>query len=111
MVAVNWLSGGVWLLGGVCILGLGYLIAFRGRADLHADFDETRDVDADVIGRRVGVVALFMGVVTVVHGLREIAFGFDPAALGLLLVVLLFCSYLTKLLARGWTPQQGFPER
>ncbi len=109
MVEVHWLSGGVWVLGGLAILGLGYLIAVRGRADLHADFDESGDADPVVVGRRVGAVALFMGLVTLAHGLREIAFGFEPAALGLLLVVLLVSSYLTKLLARGWTPQQGWP--
>ncbi|WP_290817639.1 hypothetical protein [Halovivax sp.] len=104
MVEVHWLSGGVWALGGLCMLGLGYLIAFRGRADLHSDFEESRDVDAALVSRRVGAVALFMGAVTLAHGVREMLFGFEPGLLGLLLVVLLVCSWLTKLFARGWTP-------
>jgi len=108
MVEVHWISGGVWVLGGLAMCGLGYLIAFRGRADLHSDFDPERDVDAETVGIRVGVVALFMGTATMLHGLREMRDGFEPGALGILLVVLLVCTYLTKLLARGWTPSDRF---
>ncbi|WP_247731500.1 hypothetical protein [Halovivax limisalsi] len=108
MVAVHWLSGAVWVLGGLAMGGLGYLIAVRGRVDLHSDFDEAADIDRDAAGRRVGTVALLMGVVTAAYGLREMLFGFDATLLGGLLVVLLALSYLTKLLARGWTPSDGY---
>ncbi|ELZ13850.1 hypothetical protein C479_03356 [Halovivax asiaticus JCM 14624] len=107
MVEVHWLSGGVWALGGVCMLGLGYLIAFRDRVDLHADFDESGAVDRTVAGRRVGAVALLMGSVTLGYGLREMIVGFDPTALGVLLVLLLVGSWFTRLFAKGWSPAQS----
>ena len=102
MVEVHWLSGGVWLLGGLAMCYLGYLIRFEKRVDLHSDYRE--GADDDRVAAWVGGIAIVMGVVTGAHGLREILFGFDPRALGVLLVVLLVLSYLTKLLARGWTP-------
>lgn len=106
MVEVHWLSGGVWALGGACMLGLGYLIAFRDRVDLHADFDESSTVDRDVAGRRVGAIALLMGGVTLGYGLREMIVGFDPTALGPVLAILLIGSWFTRLFARGWSPTQ-----
>ena len=102
MVEVNHLSGLVWVLGGLAMGYLGFLIGVRGRADLHVDFDGTADPER--VSRWVGSIAVLMGVVTAAHGLREMLFGFDPAALTVLLVVLLVLSYLTKLIARGWSP-------
>lgn len=102
MVEVHHVSGGVWVLGGLCMLGLGYLIAFRGRADLHADYDES--ADPAFVSRWVGTIALLMGVLTTGHGLREMVYGWNPSALGVLLVVLLVLVSLTKLIARGWKP-------
>ena len=103
MVEVHYVSGAVWVLCGLAILGLGFLIAFRGRADLHSDYRES--VDPAYVSRWAGAIAFLMGIVTVAFGVREMVFGWDPAALGALLVILLVLSYLTKLIARGWTPR------
>lgn len=99
MVDPNLISGAVWLLCGVAILGLGYLIAFRGRADLHANYDES--VDPAYVSRWAGGTALLMGLVVVAYAIREMIYGFQPIALGGLLVALLVLSYLSKLFARG----------
>ena len=100
MVEANHISGAVWLLCGVAILFLGYLIAVRGRADLHADYDES--VDPAYVSRWAGGTALLMGTIVVVYAGRELLYGFRPVALGGLVVALLVLSYLTKLFARGF---------
>ncbi|ELY43364.1 hypothetical protein [Natronorubrum sulfidifaciens] len=99
MVDANIISGTVWLLCGLAILYLGYLIAIRGRADLHANYDES--VDPAYVSRWAGGTALFMGLLVVAYAIREMIYGFQPYALGGLLVALLVLSYLTKLFARG----------
>lgn len=99
MVDPNVISGTVWLLCGVAILYLGYLIGIRGRADLHAAYDES--VDPAYVSRWAGGTALLMGLLVVAYGIRELLYGFQPYALGGLVVTLLVLSYLTKLFARG----------
>lgn len=99
MVDPNLVSGAVWLLCGIAILGLGYLIGVRGRADLHADYDES--VDPAYVSRWVGGTAILMGLLVVAYAIREMIYGFQPFALGGLVVTLLVLSYLTKLFARG----------
>ena len=99
MVEPNVVSGSVWLLCGLLILGLGYLIAVRGRADLHANYDES--VDPAYVSRWAGGTALLMGLLVVAYAIREIRYGFDPLALGGLIVALLVLSYLSRLFARG----------
>ena len=99
MVDANIISGTVWLLCGFAILYLGYVIAIRGRADLHANYDES--VDPAYVSRWAGGTALLMGVLVVAYAVREMIYGFHPFALGGLLVSLLVLSYLTKLFARG----------
>ena len=99
MVEPHHISGTVWLVCGLVILGLGYLIAIRGRADLHANYDES--VDPAYVSRWAGGTALLMGALVVGYAIRELRYGFDPAALAALLVALLLLSYLSKLFARG----------
>ncbi|MXV62365.1 hypothetical protein GS429_09880 [Natronorubrum sp. JWXQ-INN-674] len=99
MVDANLISGTVWLLCGIAILYLGYVIAIRGRADLHANYDES--VDPAYVSRWAGGTALFMGLLVIGYAIREMIYGFQPLALGGLLVSLLVLSYLTKLFARG----------
>ncbi|QRV15599.1 hypothetical protein [Haloterrigena salifodinae] len=103
MVDANHVSGAVWLLCGLAILFLGYLIAARGRADLHSDYDES--VDPAYASRWVGATALLMGLLVVAYSIRELLYGFHPYALGGLLVALLGLSYLSKLFARGFGAQ------
>ena len=92
-------SGTVWLLCGLTITYLAYLIAIQGRVDLHQHYDES--VDPQFAARWAGGSALFMGLFTIGYGLREIRYGFDPLALGVLITVLVVCSYLSGLFARG----------
>ncbi|WP_306057135.1 hypothetical protein [Natronococcus wangiae] len=100
MVDYNLISGGVWLLCGLAICYLGYLIAFRGRVDLHSNYDES--VDPAYVSRWAGGTALLMGALVLVYAVRELVFGFEPSALGGLVVALLVLSYLSKLFARGF---------
>ncbi|ADB60333.1 hypothetical protein Htur_1445 [Haloterrigena turkmenica DSM 5511] len=100
MVEPNHVSGVVWLCCGVAILFLGYLIAVRGRADLHADYDES--VEPAYVSRWAGGTALLMGTLVVAYAIRELLYGFEPVALSALIVALLALSYLTKLFARGF---------
>ncbi|NUB91711.1 hypothetical protein HTZ84_09085 [Haloterrigena sp. SYSU A558-1] len=100
MVDANHVSGAVWLLCGLAILFLGYLIAVRGRADLHANYDES--VDPAYASRWAGGTALVMGLLVVAYAIRELLYGFHPYALGGLLVALLGLSYLSKLFAGGF---------
>ena len=100
MVDANHVSGSVWLLCGLAILFLGYLIAVRGRADLHADYDES--VDPAYVSRWAGGTALLMGLLVVAYAIRELLYGFRPLAFGGLIAALLALSYLTKLFARGY---------
>lgn len=100
MVDPNLVSGIVWLICGVLILYLGSLIAFRGRADLHANYDET--VDPAYVSRRAGGTALLMGILVVGYAVREMLYGFDFYALAALVAALLGLSYLSRLFARGW---------
>ena len=99
MVDYHLISGGVWLLCGLAICYLGYLIAFRGRADLHSNYDES--VDPAYVSRWAGGTALLMGLLVVGHAIREMIYGFQPYALGALVVTLLVLSYVSKLFARG----------
>ena len=100
MVDPHVISGAVWVFCGLLILGLGSLIAFRGRVDLHANYDES--VDPAYVARWAGGTALLMGVLVVAYGVREIRFGFHPYALGGLIVALLALSYVSKLFAGGF---------
>lgn len=106
MVDPNYISGVVWLSCGLLILYLGYYqIGIRGRADLHANYDE--DVDPAYVSRWVGRTTLVMGLLVVGYAVREVLYGFHPYALGALIVALLVLSYVTKLVARGF----GAPNR
>ena len=100
MVDANLVLGVFWVLCGLVILVPAYLIAFRGRADLHVHYDE--DVDPDYVSRRAGATALLMGVLVVGYGLHQALYGFYPVAFGGLLVALLVLSQLTKRFAQGW---------
>lgn len=105
MVDYNLISGFVWLICGLVILYLGYLIAVRGRVELHSAYDES--VDPAYASRWAGGTALLMGVLVVFYGARELMYGFHPYALGGLVVSLLILSYVSKLFARGY----GSPDR
>ena len=105
MVEVHYLSGSVWVLGGIAMCGLGYLIGVRGRIELHSDYAER--ANREFASRWVGVIAICMGLASLLQGVREMLFGWDPFYIGALLVFLLVCSWLTKLIARGWTPRDG----
>ena len=100
MIDYNLMGGLVWLLCGGVILYLGYLIAVRGRADLHSAYEES--VDPAYASRWAGGTALLMGVLVVVYAIREMIYGFQPYALGGLVVALLVLSYVSKLFARGY---------
>ncbi|ELY70403.1 hypothetical protein [Natrinema versiforme] len=100
MVDPNLVSGFVWVLCGLAILGLGSLIAFRGRVDLHANYDES--VDPAYVSRWAGGTALLMGVLVVAYGIREMRAGFDPRFLAGLIVALLVLRYLSNLFAGGF---------
>ncbi|EMA44652.1 hypothetical protein [Halobiforma nitratireducens] len=102
MVDPNYVSGAVWFLCGLAILYLGYLIAIRGRADLHANYDEDSGVDPEYVSRWAGGTALLMGLLVIGYAVREVIYGFQPYALGALVVTLLVLSYVTKLFARGY---------
>ncbi|WP_222919574.1 hypothetical protein [Natrinema sp. SYSU A 869] len=100
MVDPNLVSGSVWVLCGLAILGLGSLITFRGRVELHANYDES--VDPAHVSRWAGGTALLMGVLVVAYGVREIRYGFQPRLLAGLVVALLILSHLSKLFAGGF---------
>ncbi|AFZ73929.1 hypothetical protein [Natronobacterium gregoryi] len=102
MVDPNYVSGAVWFLCGLAILYLGYLIGVRGRADLHSNYDEESSVDPAYVSRWAGGTAILMGLLVVVYAIREAIYGFQPYALGALVVTLLLLSYVTKLFARGY---------
>ncbi|MFP8953977.1 hypothetical protein ACLI4Z_13570 [Natrialbaceae archaeon A-arb3/5] len=99
MVEPTYISGAVWFVCGVVILYLGYVIGVRGRADLHAEYDES--VDPAYVSRWVGLTASVMGLLVIGYAVREVVYGFQPYALGALIVALLVLSYVTKLFARG----------
>ncbi|RQG91938.1 hypothetical protein [Natrarchaeobius chitinivorans] len=99
MVEIHYVSGSVWLLCGLAILYLGYLITFRGRADLHGSYDES--VDPAYVSRWAGGTALLMGMLVVAYAVHEFRYGFRPFLLGALVVTLLVLSYVSKLFARG----------
>jgi len=100
MVEPNLVSGAVWVVCGLAIFGLGSLIAFRGRVDLHANYDES--VDPAHVARWAGGTALLMGILVVAYGVREMRYGFQPSLLAGLVVALLVLSYLSKLFAGGF---------
>ncbi|SEV99860.1 hypothetical protein [Natrinema salifodinae] len=100
MVDPNLISGAVWIVCGLAILGLASLIAFRGRVDLHANYDES--VDPAYAARWAGGTALVMGLLVVAYGIRELRHGFQPQLLAGLVVALLVLSYLSKLFAGGF---------
>ncbi|WP_246999343.1 hypothetical protein [Halosolutus gelatinilyticus] len=101
MVAFNLVSGAVWLACGLVICYLAYLIGVRGRVDLHASYDADESVDPAYVARRAGGTAMLMGLLTIAYAVREMVYGFRPAALGALIVALLALSYVSKLFARG----------
>lgn len=105
MVDYNLISGLVWLICGLVILYLGYLIAVRGRVELHSAYEES--VDSAYASRWAGGTAVVMGLLVVLYGTRELVYGFHPYALGGLVVSLLILSYVSKLFARGY----GSPDR
>ena len=100
MVDVNVLVGGFWVLLGIVVLAPAYLIAARGRADLHVHYDE--DVDPEYVSRRAGTTALLMGVAMIGYGVHQVVYGYSFAAFAVLLLVLLVLSSLTKRFAQGW---------
>ncbi|SEQ50295.1 hypothetical protein [Natrinema salaciae] len=100
MVDPNLVSGAVWVACGLAILSLGSLIAFRGRVDLHANYDES--VDPAYVSRWAGGTALLMGLLVVAYGVREMRDGFQPRLLAGLIVALLVLRYLSKLFAGGF---------
>lgn len=93
------ISGTVWLLCGLAICYLGYLIAVRGRVELHSNYEET--VDERYAAAGAGGTAILMGILVIGYALREMVFGFDPFVLGGLIVALVVLSYVSKLFARG----------
>ena len=100
MADVNLVFGIFWLVCGLVILIPAYLIAFRGRADLHVHYDDS--VDPAYVSRRGGTTALLMGILVVAYGLHQLVFGYNPLLFGGLLVALLVLSQLTKRFAQGW---------
>lgn len=100
MVDPNLISGAVWVFCGLVILFLGSLIAFRGRVDLHSNYDES--VDPSYVSRWAGGTALLMGVLVVAYGVREMRYGFEPRLLAGLIVSLLVLQYVSKLFAGGF---------
>lgn len=103
MIDYNLISGLVWLACGAAILYLGYLIAVRGRVDLHSAYEES--VDPAYASRWAGGTAVLMGALVVLYGLRELVYGFHPYALGGLVGCLLVLSHVSKLFARGYGPR------
>lgn len=100
MVDPTYISAVVWVCCGLAILYLGgYQIGVRGRADLHANYDES--VDPAYVSRWVGLTTLVMGLLIIGYAIRELVYGFDGYALGALVGALLVLSYVTKLFARG----------
>ena len=99
------ISGGVWLVGGLAICYLAYLIAVRGRVELHQSYDES--VDPRFAARGAGGTALIMGVLVTAYGIREILFGFSIAAFWGLMVALLVLIVLSKLFANGFRGRVG----
>ena len=100
MVDPNYVSGAVWFCCGLLICYLGfYKIGVQGRADLHANYDDT--VDRAYVSRWVGRTSLLMGLLVIGYAIREVLYGFHPYALGGLIVALLALSYVTKLIAGG----------
>ncbi|WP_049928235.1 hypothetical protein [Halopiger goleimassiliensis] len=100
MVDVNVLVGGFWILLGFVVLVPAYLIAARGRADLHVHYDE--DVDPAYVSRRAGATALLMGFAMVGYGAHQTFYGYSFGALAALLTLLLVLSTLTRRFAQGW---------
>ncbi|WP_254767598.1 hypothetical protein [Salinilacihabitans rarus] len=105
MAGLELVSGAVWLACGLAIWYLGYLIAVRGRVDLHANYDES--VEPAYAARWAGGTALLMGTLVVAYAVREALFGWNATALTGLLVALLVGSYLSTLFARGWPAGRG----
>lgn len=99
MVDYNLISGAVWLVCGLFICYLAFLIGVRGRAELHSHYDES--VDPAYVSRWAGGTAMLMGLLTIAYAIREMIVGFQPYALGGLVVTLLVLSYVSKLFARG----------
>ncbi|PCR92691.1 hypothetical protein [Natrinema ejinorense] len=100
MVDPNLVSGAVWVVCGFAIVGLGWLIAVRGRVELHANYDES--VDPTYAARWAGGTGLLMGVLVVAYGVREMRYGFESRLLAGLIVALLVLSYVSKLFAGGF---------
>ncbi|WP_255169713.1 hypothetical protein [Natrononativus amylolyticus] len=109
MVDYSLVSGGVWLVCGLAICYLGYLIAIRGRVDLHSNYDES--VDDRYVARWAGGTALLMGGIVIAYAVREMLFGWHPTALGALIVTLFVLAYLSKLFARGWPVHSSFRQK
>ena len=100
MVDFHVIMGVFWIICGLVILIPGYLIAFRGRADLHFHYDDS--VDPEYVSRRVGATALVMGGLTIAYGVHQLYFGYYPMAFAGLILSLLALSSLTKRFAQGW---------
>ena len=100
MADANVLLGLFWIVLGVIILAPAFLIAFRGRADLHVHYDE--DVDPEYVSRRAGTTALLMGLAVVSFGAYQALYGFSYLLFGGLMLALLVLSQLTKRFAQGW---------
>ena len=100
MVDASVLLGAFWIVLGIIILIPAYLIAIRGRADLHVHYND--DVDPAYVSRRAGATALLMGLVTVGYGIYQILVGYSFLALSVLLLSLLVLSSLTRRFAQGW---------
>ncbi|MFP8891326.1 hypothetical protein ACLI4U_16395 [Natrialbaceae archaeon A-CW2] len=100
MVAFDTIMGIFWLVCGIIVLIPAYMIAFGGRPDLHVHYDDS--VDPAYVSRRAGATALLMGISMIVYALYQLVVGYQPLALGALLVSLLVLSTLTKRFAKGW---------
>ena len=100
MIDANVLLSLFWIICGVVILVPAYLIAFRGRADMHINYDE--DVDPEYVSRRAGPTALLMGLSFVGYGVYQLRYGYTASVFGGFLVTLLVLSQLTRRFARGW---------
>lgn len=100
MVDASVLLGGLFVVLGIVILIPAFLIAFRGRADLHVHYDD--DVDPAYVSRRAGSTALLMGILVTAYGLHQMVYGFYPTAFWGLMGALLVLSQLTKRFAQGW---------
>ncbi|USZ72996.1 hypothetical protein [Natronosalvus halobius] len=100
MVSFDVAIGLFWIGCGIVILIPAWLIAVRGRADLHVHYDDS--VDPTYVSRRAGTTALLMAVATITYGLAQVRFGYQPTAFVGLLVTLLVLATLTKRFAQGW---------